>query len=88
MQAEFSTVTSKGQLVIPARLRRKLGIRKGTRVSFLLEDNNRIVLQPVNGRFIRSLRGCLKGSPSGLDLLLKAHQWEREHEERKWKPKR
>jgi AbrB family looped-hinge helix DNA binding protein len=29
--AEFSTVTSKGQLVIPAKLRRKYSIRKGTR---------------------------------------------------------
>jgi hypothetical protein len=27
---EMSVVTSKGQLVIPARLRRRLGIKKGT----------------------------------------------------------
>ncbi len=77
MKTEFSTVTTKGQLVIPAKLRRKLGIRKGTKISLLLE-NNRLVLQPLNREFIRSLRGSLKGDPSLLDLLLEDRHWERE----------
>ncbi len=77
MKADISTVTSKGQLVIPAKLRRKLGIRKGTKVSFQLE-NNHLVLQPLTREFIRSLRGCLKGKPSALDLLLQDRKLERE----------
>jgi len=32
---ETGYVTSKGQLVIPAKLRRKFGIKTGTRVNFL-----------------------------------------------------
>ena len=37
MKAETSVVTTKGQLVIPARLRRRFGIKKGTTISFLEE---------------------------------------------------
>jgi AbrB family looped-hinge helix DNA binding protein len=39
-----SSVTSKGQVTIPAELRAKLGIQPGDRVGFL-EENGRIVLQ-------------------------------------------
>lgn len=39
-----SSVTSKGQVTIPAELRAKLGIQPGDRVGFLEEDG-RIVLQ-------------------------------------------
>ena len=76
MNSETSTVTSKGQLVIPAKLRRKHGIRKGTRVAFV-EEGTRLVLQPITREFVRSLRGSLKGEPSALDFLLKERKRER-----------
>ena len=68
MKKDISTVTMKGQLVIPSRLRRKYGIRKGTRVVFVEEDH-RLVLQPLTREFITSLCGWLKGSKA-LDYLL------------------
>lgn len=76
MEAEFSVVTTKGQLVIPAKLRRKLGIRKGTRVAFLVEDHH-LVLQPLTPAFLRSLRGSWKGGPSALEFLLEDRKRER-----------
>lgn len=76
MKTERVTVTSKGQLVIPARLRRRFGIRKGTLVSFLEEDG-RLILQPVTPEFIRGLRGSLKGEPSALKALLEERKRER-----------
>ncbi|MCH6552878.1 MAG: AbrB/MazE/SpoVT family DNA-binding domain-containing protein [Acidobacteria bacterium] len=76
MKTEMGVVTSKGQLVIPARLRRRFGIRKGTLVSFL-EDNGRLVVQPVTPEFIRGLRGSLKGKPSALKALLEDRKRER-----------
>jgi AbrB family looped-hinge helix DNA binding protein len=76
MKAGTSVVTTKGQLVIPARLRRRFGIKKGTTISFL-EEGGRIIVQPVTRQFIRGLRGSLKGEPSALDLLLKARKQER-----------
>jgi AbrB family looped-hinge helix DNA binding protein len=77
MKNEVSTVTTKGQLVIPAKLRRKFGIRKGTQVAFV-EEAERLVLQPLTPEFIHSLRGCLKGEPSALKLLLENRKRDRE----------
>ena len=54
------TVTSKGQLVIPAELRRKHGIKTGTRVRF--EDTERgIIVHPVSEEAIDRLFGIAKG---------------------------
>ncbi|HEV2299134.1 MAG TPA: AbrB/MazE/SpoVT family DNA-binding domain-containing protein [Candidatus Acidoferrales bacterium] len=77
MKNEVSTVTTKGQLVIPSKLRRKFGIRKGTQVAFV-EEEQRLVLQPLTPEFIHSLRGSLKGEPSSLKLLLEDRKRDRE----------
>jgi AbrB family looped-hinge helix DNA binding protein len=77
MKTEVSTVTTKGQLVIPSKLRHKYAIRKGTQVVFLEEDN-RLILQPLTPEFIRSLRGSLSGEPSALKALLQDRKRERE----------
>ncbi|MGH9432247.1 MAG: AbrB/MazE/SpoVT family DNA-binding domain-containing protein [Terriglobia bacterium] len=76
MSVETSVVTSKGQLVIPARLRRRFGIKKGTLIAFM-EDDGRMLLQPVTREFIRGLRGSLKGEPSALKVLLEERRRER-----------
>ncbi len=76
MKIETSVVTTKGQLVIPARLRRRFGIKKGTMVTFM-EDEGRIIVQPVTREFIRGLRGSLKGEPSALGALLEERKRER-----------
>jgi AbrB family looped-hinge helix DNA binding protein len=70
MKQEVSKVTTKGQLVIPSRLRRKYSIRKGTRVAFL-EEEDRLVLQPLTPGFIRGLRGSLAGAPSVSEVMLR-----------------
>lgn len=77
MKTEVSTVTTKGQLVIPSKLRRKYSIKQGTQVAFL-EEENRLVLQPLTAEFIRSLRGSLKGEPSVLKALLEDRKRERQ----------
>ena len=76
MRHEMVTVTSKGQLVIPVRLRRRFGIRKGTLVSFQ-EEEGRLIVQPVTRDFIRRLRGSLKGKSSALKTLLQERKRER-----------
>ena len=76
MKTEVSTVTTKGQLVIPSKLRRKYSIKEGTQVAFL-EQENRLVLQPITSEFIRSLRGSLKGEPSAMKALLEGRKRER-----------
>jgi len=76
MKRETSTVTTKGQLVIPAKLRRKHGIHKGTRVAFV-EEGTRLILQPITPEYVHSLRGILKRKPSALEFLLKERKRER-----------
>lgn len=76
MKVETGVVTSKGQLVIPARLRRRFDIKKGTLVAFV-EDEGRIIVQPVTHEFIRGLRGSLKGEPSALEVMVKERKRER-----------
>jgi AbrB family looped-hinge helix DNA binding protein len=68
-----ATVTSKGQLVVPAYLRRKHGIEAGTRIKFLEDQFGRIVLQPITEEYVDRIMGCLTGGP---DLLAK---WKKEH---------
>jgi AbrB family looped-hinge helix DNA binding protein len=62
MVMQTSWVTSKGQLVIPAKLRRKYNIKRGTRVNFI-EEGGQIIMQPVTRELIRSFRGVFKLKP-------------------------
>ena len=70
-------VSTKGQLVIPSKLRRKYGIRKGTQVAFV-EGEEHLILQPLTAEVVRGLRGSLKGEPSALRVLQEERKRERE----------
>jgi len=72
-----SVVTVKGQVVIPARFRRKFGIKKGTRVHFVERDGE-IGLLPMTDAFFDAAIGLLKGKPNLLQLLAKEKKRERE----------
>jgi antitoxin PrlF len=79
----FTTVSSKGQLVIPAAIREALGIEPGTRVAIRL-DGTRLILEPqtlaAKLRLIDEMQGCTAGLPSGTDMLLEDRRLERERE--------
>jgi AbrB family looped-hinge helix DNA binding protein len=63
--------TARGQIVIPSGLRRKYGIRAGTRI--VIEDGGQhIILKPMTGRYLRQLQGVLKGR-GALKALQAAH---------------
>jgi AbrB family looped-hinge helix DNA binding protein len=53
-------VSSKGQIVIPAELRRKFRIETGTRLE-ITDDGERIILKPISPEYVRLLKGSLKG---------------------------
>ena len=69
------TFTSKGQLVIPAQIRRKHKIEAGTKVKVLEDEFGRIVLQPITDEYIDRVRGMLADGPDLLAI------WEKEHRE-------
>ena len=80
MKPLSATFTSKGQLVVPAELRRKHGIEAGTRVNFLEDQFGRIVLQPVTEEYVDRVRGCLADGPDLAASWEQEHREEREHE--------
>lgn len=53
-----ATVTTKGQITVPAEVRRELGLRPGSRVEFVRAVNGTYEIVPKN-RPLASLRGCL-----------------------------
>lgn len=55
-------MTVKGQIVIPSKIRRKFGIKQGTRVQVDVDEQaHRIILTPVTRDYIQKLRGKYKG---------------------------
>ena len=75
---ETGYVTSKGQLVIPSKLRRRFGIKPGTRVNFF-EESDGIKIIPVTAEVIRENIGFLgKDGPSLLKALMEEKKRERE----------
>lgn len=60
--------TAKGQIIIPAILRRKYGIKEGTRI-VVTDDGDSIVLKPITEEYLKKLQGSLKGK-GGLKILL------------------
>ncbi len=65
--------TVKGQIVIPSSVRRKLGIKEGTRIEIQVdEQRQRIILTPITREYIHSLRGKYKGK--GLVKALEAEK--------------
>lgn len=58
-----TTTTTKGQVVIPSSVRRKLGIKAGTRIHVELDEaNGQIILKPITREYIESWRGRFKGA--------------------------
>lgn len=56
-----TAVTIKGQVVIPAKIRHRLGIKKGSRFH-VEERNGEIILRPLNRDYFKKMSGILKGS--------------------------
>jgi AbrB family looped-hinge helix DNA binding protein len=54
-----TAVTVKGQVVIPAKIRHRLGIKKGTRI-YVEERKGEIILRPLNREYFQKMSGILK----------------------------
>jgi len=74
---ETSIVTSKGQVVIPSKLRHKYGIKNGTRVHFY-EVNGEIRLVPVTPELIDKNIGLLGTRGKLMRALMDEKKRERE----------
>ena len=78
-----AVASSKGQIVIPAPLRKKYGIKKGTVIS-ISDQNGKIVLQTIEV-LLDKLRGSLKGS-GALKEFKAERARDRKREDGDWVP--
>ena len=78
-KAETVTFTVKGQVVIPRRIRREYEIEDGTR-AIVQTTAEGILLKPITGKYIRSLRGKYKH----LDLMKGLTEGRKEDRKRDW----
>ena len=75
-RAESVYFSVKGQLVIPRRLRKEFEIEEGTR-AYVESTPEGILIKPVTQKFIRGLRGSLKGR-GVLKAMMEDRKAERE----------
>ena len=54
-----SSLTSKGQTTIPVEVRRKLGLRPGDKIDFVIGDDGLVTLRPATSD-VTELKGLLK----------------------------
>lgn len=74
---QTSVVTTKGQIVVPAKIRRKFGIKKGTKIAFI-EQNGKLIIQPLDKSYFESLAGVLGTDGKMLKSLMEDKKRERE----------
>ena len=76
---ETTVITSKGQVVIPARIRRRLNIKQGTKFN-VEERDDEIVLKMLNADYFKKISGTLATKGKLSRLLLEERRLEKERE--------
>ncbi len=66
--------TEKGHVIIPAHLRKKHHIKKGSRVGIYEGPEGNIILKPLPDDPVEATRGMLKGKSSILKALIKERE--------------
>jgi len=74
---DVAVVTTKGQVVIPAKFRRKYGIKIGTKIQFIEEDGE-IKLLPITEESIDKNIGFLGTNGKLLKKFMEEKKLERE----------
>jgi AbrB family looped-hinge helix DNA binding protein len=77
---DISTVTVKGQIVVPARIRRKLNIKKGTRV-VIIEQEDGFVVKLLDRKYFDHFAGILPGEGKATKELLEERRKELKRED-------
>ncbi len=73
-----STITSRGQTVVPAPIRKRFGLGPSTRLEWIVEGDGSIRVVPVDLDPIRAFRGS--GHGGGTTRLLAERRSDRDRE--------
>lgn len=74
---EIAVVTTKGQIVIPVNIRRKYGIKNGSKVAFI-EQGDKLIIQSLDKDYFNKLAGILDEKGKMLKSLMEDKKKERE----------
>lgn len=64
----YVRVGKRGQIVLPASIRRKLGIEDGSRLAIRIDSEGKIVLRPVSDDPLQRLRDTFGSVYAGVDV--------------------
>ena len=78
-----TVMTTKGQIIIPSRIRQKYKIKKGTRFS-IEEKGDKLILQPLTEDYFEKMAGIIKDKGISTKALLEERAKEKELEDKKW----
>ncbi len=62
-----ATLTSRGRITVPKRIRDALGVRPGDRLAFRVRDDGTVIVEAETVD-LRSLRGIVKPSTRGVSV--------------------
>lgn len=70
---EEATVTSKGQITIPKKIRERLGLKPGAKVTFLLRDKQALMILKPNDPLeeLENLRGDIHFTEDEIHTLMR-----------------
>ena len=74
-------VTVKGQIVIPAKIRRKFGIKQGTKICFI-DKGGEVVLKPLTKDYFEKMAGILKTTGKLTRTLIEERAKDKEREDK------
>jgi AbrB family looped-hinge helix DNA binding protein len=66
---ETAVITSKGQILIPVKIRRKYGMKNGTKVAFI-EQDDKLTIQPLDKEYFNRLAGIIDEKGKMLKSLM------------------
>lgn len=66
METFEATITAKGQVTVPAKLRSALGLKSGDKLVFRKDANGHVSVGALTGS-LADLRGIVKTSPEPVD---------------------
>lgn len=78
-----TVVTTKGQIVIPSKIRRRLNIKRGTKLC-IIEKGDQIILQPLTSEYFEKMAGILPTKGKLTKAILEERAKEKKLEDKKW----
>lgn len=74
---EEVTVDDRGRILIPKKIRERVGLQPGSGARLEVEDNRLIITPPLSPeKFIQQMEGCITEGEPSLDPLKLKEIWE------------